>query len=108
MARVVTSDGDVALDTAEDGIVADDMTGCSHPMKHVREILQLAAKGLADGLMTQAHTQYRLLAGIGLDHIEQQSCLRGDTRSRREDDLTKRLQILQFELVVTHHGDLSA
>ena len=52
--RVITSDGDVAFNAAEDGVVGYNMTGRRHTMKHVCEILQLSAKCLANGLMAEA------------------------------------------------------
>ena len=50
--RVVTSDGDIARDATEDGIVAGDVTRGSHTMEHIAEVLELSSEGLADGLMT--------------------------------------------------------
>ena len=51
--RVVAAYGDIPLYPTEDGIVGDDMAGCSHTMEDIREILQFAAEHLANGLMPQ-------------------------------------------------------
>ena len=37
--RVITPDGDVTRDAAEDGVVGDDMARGSHAVEHVAEVL---------------------------------------------------------------------
>jgi hypothetical protein len=56
-------------------------------------------------LMAQADTQDRLLACVGFDDIEQQTSLRRNARSWREDDLTVGLDLVEAKLVIAQHGD---
>ena len=106
--RVITADGDIPFYATENRIVAHDMTGGSDTVEDIRQILQLATKDLTYGLMTQADTQDGFLAGIGTDDVEQQACLTWDARARREDNLAIGFEVGEFELVVTHNGDLCA
>ena len=45
--RVIAADGDVAIDAAEDGVVANDVAGRCHPVEHVAQVLEFASEGLA-------------------------------------------------------------
>ena len=77
-------------------------------MTDVREVFQLAAKHLANGLMTQADAQNRLLAGIGTDDIEQKPCLGRDARTWGEDDFAIFFQLRKLKLVIAQNGNLCA
>ena len=50
--RVIAPNGDITLNTAEDGVVGNDMTGRGDTMKDVAEVLEFASEGLSDCLMT--------------------------------------------------------
>ena len=67
---MVAADGDVTVNTAEDGIVSDDVTGCGNTVEYVAEVFQLSAEGFADGLMTEADTEYRLFACLFSDNVK--------------------------------------
>lgn len=72
---VVSAHDDAAGQTIEDIVVGKlGALGC-HAVEHFRQVGQSAAKELADGLVAEADAEHRLLAGIGLDDIEQLACL---------------------------------
>ena len=52
---VVAPDGDVASDTAEDGVVGDDVAWGCNTVKDIAQILEPATKHFSDGLMAEAH-----------------------------------------------------
>ena len=55
--RVVATDGDVALNAAEDGVVNNDVTGSGNAMENVAEVLQLCTECLANSLMAKANAE---------------------------------------------------
>ena len=75
-------------------------------MYHLTYVCELATKTLANGLMTKAYAKDGLLAGIGLDDIEQQSGFARNARARGEDDLVELLQLAHFELIIAVDGNL--
>ena len=99
--RMIAPDGKLFGDAREQCIVTGEMAGCCHTVKDITQVLEFSAKGLADGLMTETDTKDRLLVGIGLDDVEQETGLRGNARAWREDNLAEWFQLRQFELVVT-------
>ena len=63
------------------------MTRCGDAVEDLREVLELSAERLADGLMAQTDAEDGLPAGVGLDYIQQQSHLARNAGARREDNL---------------------
>ena len=106
--RVVASHLDALGKPCEEVVVGGDGGRSRHAVIDFGEVGELAAKAFADGLMPEAHTQDGLLAGVGFDDIEQETCLGGDARTWREDDLVERLELLHLELVVAIDGHFGA
>ena len=68
--RMIAPNGDVTIDAAEYGVIGYDVTGRGYTVKDVAQILKLSAKGLANGLMTEADTEDGLLTGISTDDVK--------------------------------------
>ena len=70
----------------------------------------LAAEGLADGLMAEADSQDRRLAGHAADQRNQNAGLAGRAGARREQDALgpERLDLIDGQLVVAIDLDLRA
>ena len=76
-------------------------------MIHLRQVFQSGSEYLADGLVSQADAQNRLLSGVGPYHLAEESSLGGNARSRTEQNFVERFQLRYFEPVIAPHGDLS-
>ena len=74
-------------------------------MHQVRRADDVAAEDMADGLVTQAHAEDRLLAGEGLDHRARDAGFGRRTRARRDHHAVgiQRERFLHRDLVVAVH-----
>ena len=101
---VVAAYGEGCRETVEEVVVGGETDGRLHAVKHVGEVLQARTEGFADGLMTKAHAEDGLLAGVCADDVKEEACLRGNAGTGREDNLVVRLEVRELELVVANGG----
>jgi hypothetical protein len=82
------------------GLAVHDLAGADY----------IAAKGLADGLMAQAHAQNRQLAGEVLDDVNRDAGFGRGARAGRNDDAlgVEGFDFGNGEFIVAHDFDLGA
>ena len=99
---MVAADGEPLGQTLEDSVRAYYVARRSDTMHHILHILKTCIEHLADGLMSQAYTEYRLTALVGADDIEKQTCLFWYSWARRENDFVERAKLL---ISIAHPDD---
>src|SRR5574344_366131 len=102
---MITSNFYATRQSAEYRIICHNTARSGDSMIHFRKIGQLTTKHFANSLMTQTHTKYRFATSIMTNNCQQQTCLRGNTRSGTEDNLIVLFQLFQLKLVVTYYAD---
>src|SRR5574344_26177 len=106
--RVVTAHHNALGQSFEYFIISKLSALCGYSVEHVAEVDQLGTEHFADGLMTEADTQYRFHALISFDDIQQQSCFFWDARTRTNDDFIESLKVSQFKLVISVYRHVSS
>ena len=101
--RVIPSHGDALWHTLEQVVVRKLRPFCCYSMKHVREVFQFSSEHLAYCLVSKTHSQYRFLSLVGLNHVEQQACLRRNAGTGAQHYLVVGLELVERELVVAYH-----
>ena len=101
---VVAGRGERRRQALEDvGVMMEDRRGLA--VHEVRGTDDVTAEDMADGLVTEAHAEDRLLAGEGLDHRTRDAGFGGRARAGRDHHAVgvQREGFLHRDLVVTVH-----
>ena len=110
--RVITTDENVAMETTEEVIdfmlsIFDKIDNVGRSLYSVEDFIEvdkISTKSLANGLFAQADTKYWFLASIGVNDIEEQTCLTRYTGSRREHNLIEGFEIGQGKLIIAKNS----